>query len=84
MFETLCKMMLLTAECQNVIGMRMAKVSQGGGGALTEAALMWSEKTEAAFRCGPALLAGGSFDAMIEDYRAVVQANARRLGAPAS
>ena len=79
MFSTLYKMALLTAECQQVIGMRMMKAAMGGEAARVEAALMISEKTKAATRCGSAWLAGGSFDEMIDDYREVVQANGLRL-----
>jgi hypothetical protein len=79
MFDTLYSMALLTAECHQVIGMRMIKAAMGGAAAGEEAVLMMSEKTEAALRHGPAFLAGGSLDRIIEDYRAIVQANVVRL-----
>ncbi|GLK79790.1 hypothetical protein GCM10008174_15310 [Methylopila turkensis] len=82
MFETMWKLAMLTIECQQVIGLRMAMVARGGAEVGEEIQLMMSEKTASAFRCGPALLAGGSFDRMIDDYRGVVQANALRLAAP--
>lgn len=81
MFATLFKMTMLTAECQQVIGMRMMKAAMGGTAAGEETALMMSEKTEAALRYGPAFMAGGSLDKMIDDYRGIVQANAVRLSA---
>ncbi len=79
MFDTICKMAMLTAECQQVIGMRVLKAAMGGEAAGVEAALMISEKTEAAMRCGPAFMAGGSLNQMIDSYRAIVQANVLRL-----
>lgn len=79
MFDTLYKMAMLAAESQEVIGMRMVKAAMGGAAACEEAALMLSEKTEAAVRFGPAFLAGGSVNQMIDDYRGVVRANANRL-----
>jgi hypothetical protein len=81
MFDTLLKMSLLTAECQHVIGLRIMKAATGGDVSGREAALMIAEKTEAAMRYGPALMAGGSLDQMIDEYRAIVQANAARLSA---
>ncbi len=62
-----------------MIGLRVLKVACGGTDAADEAALMLSEKLAAAGRSGSALMAGGSFSQMIDDYRAVVQANALRL-----
>ena len=79
MLDTFYKMVMLTTECQQVIGMRVMKAATGRDSAGEEAALMMSEKTEAALRYGPAFIAGGSFDQMIDDYRAIVQANALRL-----
>ncbi|RXF73803.1 hypothetical protein EK403_08680 [Hansschlegelia zhihuaiae] len=79
MFDTIYKMAMLTVECQQVIGMRMMKAAMGGVAAGEEAALMMSEKTEAAMRYGPAFMAGGSLEKMVDDYRAIVQANVVRL-----
>jgi hypothetical protein len=79
--NTFYKMALLTVECQQVIGMRMMKAAMGGEAANVEAALMISEKAAAAMRCGPALMAGGSLNQMIDDYRGIVQANVVRLSA---
>ena len=79
MFSTFIKMARLTVECQEVIGMRMLRAARGGEAANAEAALMISEKTEAALRYGPTLMAGGSLDRIIDDYRGIVHANALRL-----
>lgn len=79
MLSTFLRMVMLTAECQEVIGLRMLKAARGGTEATEEAALMLSEKTEAAMRYGPAFAAGGSLNKMIDDYRGIVQANALRL-----
>ena len=40
---------------------------------------MISEKTQAAMRSGTSLLAGGTLDQLIDEYRVVVQANVLRL-----
>jgi hypothetical protein len=79
MFDALFGMSMLSAECQQVIGMRLIKAAFGGAAAADEAALMLSEKLEAAARHGPALMAGGSLGETIEDYRKIVRANAVRL-----
>jgi hypothetical protein len=73
------KMSLLTAECTEVIGLRMIRAALGGPAAMEEARLMVSEKSEAAWRYGPPLMAGGSLEQMVDDYRGVVQANVLRL-----
>lgn len=79
MFDVFYKMAMLTLECQQVIGMRLMKATVGGTEATEEAALMISEKTDAAMRHGPAFMAGGSLDDMIDGYRTIVQANVTRL-----
>lgn len=79
MFDMFYKMSMLTAECHQVIGMRMMKAVTGGDMVGQEAALMMSEKTQAAMRSGSALLAGGSLDQLIDEYRVIVQANVLRL-----
>lgn len=79
MLATLYKMSMLTAECHQVIGLRMIKAALGGQEAAEEVSLMMSEKTDAAVRFGAAYMTGGSLDAMIDDYRGVVQANVSRL-----
>ncbi|QJP12596.1 hypothetical protein G3545_02295 [Starkeya sp. ORNL1] len=80
MFKTLFKISMLAFESQNVIALRMIKLAQGGAAGTAEAQKMWSEKAEAAMRLGPAFLAGGSIDKMIDDYRVIVRANHSRLG----
>lgn len=79
MFNTIFRMVMLTAECHEVIVLRMLKAARGGTAATEEAALMLSEKTEALARYGPAFMAGGSLDQIIQDYRGIVQANVLRL-----
>lgn len=81
MFETFHKMVLLTVECQQVIALRLAKLARGGAAASDEAMMMWSEKADAAVQHGPALLAGGSLDTVIDGYRTIVEANRMRLEA---
>lgn len=79
MFDAFYKMSMLAFESQQVIGMRLMKTALGGTAAADEAALMISEKAEAAMRYGPAFMTGGSLDQMIDDYRTIVQANVARL-----
>ncbi|MFC3695793.1 hypothetical protein [Chenggangzhangella methanolivorans] len=78
-FGAFFKMSALTGECLEVIGLRTVKAMWGGSAATEEAMLMMSEKAEAAMRCGSALMAGDSIEAVIDDYRTVVRANAVRL-----
>jgi hypothetical protein len=79
MLGTLYKFSLLTLECQFVIALRMMKLAQGGAAASAESQRMWSEKAFAAMRFGPAFLAGGSLDTMLDNYTGVVRANHSRL-----
>ena len=79
MLNTIYKLSMLASECQEVIGLRALKMAFGGSAAADEARLMWSEKTEAALRYGPAFMAGGSLEQMVDDYRGIVQANVLRL-----
>jgi hypothetical protein len=53
----------------------------GGQSALDEAHLMVSEKIDAAYEAGTALISGGSTFGVIERYREHVAANAGRLAA---
>jgi hypothetical protein len=71
---------LLTFEAQSVIGMRLAQIALGQG-TPAEAQLMVTEKMLAFMDAATTVVAGGSAEVIIEDYRRRVQANAQRLRA---
>lgn len=76
-------LMLLAAEANTVIALRMMKLMRGGRSARCEAKLMVSEKIRAAFEATASLMAGASGDEIVHRYRRHVAANAKRLGKPA-
>ncbi|MGZ5999750.1 MAG: hypothetical protein ACXWLC_10220 [Rhizomicrobium sp.] len=77
-------LMLLAAEANTVIALRMMKLMRGGRSARREAELMVSEKIRAAFEATASLMAGASGDDIVHRYRRHVAANAKRLGKPVS
>ena len=72
-------MMMLAAESQRVVWLRMTKLAIGGAPALKEANLMISEKLNAATEATTRLAMGGTADSVVRGYRKKVRANARRL-----
>ena len=76
MFNSL---MLLAAEANGVIALRMMKLMRGGRSARREANLMVSEKISAAFEATARLVAGASGDEIVHRYRQHVAKNAKRL-----
>jgi hypothetical protein len=72
-------MLLLAAESQQVIALRMMKLAAGGTSANDEVQLMTSEKVTAMTEAGAKLMAGGSADSVVSDYRRKVRANIKRL-----
>ena len=76
MFNSL---MLLAAEANGVIALRMMKLMRGGRSARREANLMVSEKISAAFEATASLVAGASGDELVHRYRQHVAKNAKRL-----
>ena len=76
MFNSL---MLLAAEANGVIALRMMKLMRGGRSARREANLMVSEKISAAFEATASLLAGASGNEIVHRYRQHVAKNAKRL-----
>lgn len=70
---------LLAMESQQVIGLRLAKLSGGGAAAQDEARRMVSEKITAANEAAMLLATGGSTGKVVAGYRRRVRANARRL-----
>jgi hypothetical protein len=79
MFFPFYSTMMLGLESGNVIGLRMLKLTCGGSEALNEMHLMMGEKVNAVFEMGANLMAGGSADSVVDQYRQHVAANAKRL-----
>lgn len=79
MFQTWMQMVLLAAESQQVIGLRMMRLSRGGRIADREARRMVEEKIAASLAASAKLMIGGSSDSVIADYRKLVRANNKRL-----
>ena len=73
------RLMLLAAEANAVIALRMMKLIRGGRSARREANLMVSEKINAAFEATASLVAGASGDEIVHRYRQHVAKNAKRL-----
>ena len=72
--------MMLAAEANSVIALRMMKLMRGGRKAQREAELMVREKIHAGFEATAHLLAGASGEAIVHRYRRHVAKNAKRLG----
>lgn len=70
---------MLTLEAQQVIGLRLMKLSAGGAAAQIEAERMVTEKVMAAGEAAMLLATGGSGAGVLAGYRRKVRANARRL-----
>lgn len=70
---------LLAMESQQVIGLRLAKLSLGGPAAQIEAQRMVSEKIMAASEAAMMIATGVSTQKVVTGYRRKVRANARRL-----
>ncbi|GJE59049.1 hypothetical protein [Methylobacterium trifolii] len=73
---------MLAFESNQVIGMRLLKLSGGGTAAQAEAQRMVSEKIMAAGEAAMVMATGGSTAKVMAGYRRKVQANARRLSRP--
>jgi hypothetical protein len=72
-------LMLLVAEANEVIVLRMMKLMRGGRSARREASLMVSEKINAAVEATASLVTGASGDEIVHRYRQHVAKNAKRL-----
>ena len=72
-------LMMLAAEANGVIALRMMKLMRGGKSARSEAELMVREKLDAALEATASLMAGASGDKIVHRYRKRVAANAKRL-----
>ena len=72
-------LILLAAEANAVIALRMMKLMRGGRSARREANLMVREKIKAAFEATASLVTGASGDEIVHRYRQHVAKNAKRL-----
>jgi hypothetical protein len=77
-------LMMLAAEANGVVALRMMKLMRGGKSARCEAELMVREKIDAALEATASLMAGASGDKIVHRYRKRVAANAKRLSRPSS
>lgn len=78
-FQLTVQASLLTLEAQQVTGLRMIKLSAGGGAASREARKMVDEKILAFGEAGLKAARGAAPLTLISGYRRKVRANRRRL-----
>ena len=71
-------LMMLAAEANCVVALRMMKLVRGGNGARSEAERMVREKIDAALEETTNLMAGASGEKIVHRYRKRVAANAKR------
>ena len=71
--------MMLAAEAQHVINLRLAALARGGPAADQETRLMVTEKMKAALDAAGMLARGASTRSVISFYRSRVRVNVRRL-----
>ena len=69
----------LAFEAQQVIGLRMMKLSAGGAAAQAEGTRMFTEKAFASAEAATTFAFGGSARKVVRGYRTRVKQNARRL-----
>ena len=79
MFKAWYNVMMLAAESQAVIALRLMKLSQGGRSARNEASRMVTEKVAAAAEAAGTVVTGGGMHNVIKGYRRKVRSNRRRL-----
>jgi hypothetical protein len=70
---------MLALESCDVVSLRLAKLMFGGSDAHNEAHLMVSEKINAMFEATASVVAGGTASSVVDRYRELVAANAKRL-----
>ena len=75
----LTSLMMLAAEANGVVALRMMKLMRGGNDARREAERMVREKIDAALEATTSLMAGASGERIVHRYRKRVAANAKRL-----
>jgi hypothetical protein len=79
MYRSWFNLTMLAAESQQVIGLRLMKLANGGPKARAEASRMVTEKLAAASHATGRLMMGASQDSVVTGYRRKVRANSRRL-----
>jgi hypothetical protein len=79
MFGPWIAVVMLALESSEVIGLRVAKLAQGGVDAQNEAHLLVNEKIVAVFDVGVRLVCGATASHLIDGFRMQVAANALRL-----
>jgi hypothetical protein len=79
MFGPWITVVMLALESSEVIGLRVAKLAQGGSEARNEAHLLVNEKIVAVFDAGMRLVCGATTSHVIDGFREQVAANALRL-----
>ncbi len=79
MFGPWIAVVMLALESSEVIGLRVAKLAQGGADAENEAHLLVNEKIVAVFDVGIRLVCGATTSHVIDGFREQVAANALRL-----
>ena len=77
-------LMMLAAEANGVVALRIVKLMRGGKSARSETELMVREKVDAALEATGSLMAGASGETIVRGYRKRVAANAKRLRKPKS
>jgi hypothetical protein len=70
---------LLVLESQQVIGLRLLKLTLGGNAAKREANRMVAEKATAFGEAATKVVTGGTTRSVVKGYRKKVRANRRRL-----
>ncbi len=84
MFGPWIAVVMLALESSEVIGLRVAKLAQGGADAQNEAHLLVNEKVVAVFDVGMRLVCGATTSHVIDGFRKQVAANALRLSTDTS
>jgi hypothetical protein len=79
MFKPWINLMMLAAESQQVIGLRVIQAARGGPKAEAEATLMVTEKIAAAHHAMGRLMTGATPNSVVTGYRRKVRANSRCL-----
>jgi uncharacterized lipoprotein NlpE involved in copper resistance len=72
-------LMMLAAEANGVVALRLMKLMRGGKGARRESERMVREKVDAALEATTNLMAGASGERIVHRYRKRVAANGKRL-----
>jgi hypothetical protein len=84
MFGPWIAVVMLALESSEVIGLRVAKLAQGGADTQNEAHLLVNEKVVAVFDVGMRLVCGATTSHVIDGFRKQVAANALRLSTDTS